>query len=174
MKHTIFVRGVVVFVLAVWLSSANAQKEDENIVFAPKNFADSAQIGLDGSVTISGTLTGEGLSYRNNTYSIACDRGRKECLVSSVHQIGQNQIGRLDSPESYPVKKWSPFEVVATEETSDRSCTRVTITISRKSETALWVQEPINQTLPACLKSETKTYKWTIEDSLGWKKMKGK
>ena len=172
MGHRISVYSVVAVIFAITLSSVNAQKEDEDIVFAEKNFFDSGQI--NGDVAISGTLTGEGLSYRNNTYSVTCYYERRECFISSIEQIGPKLIGRLAYPEIYPITKWNAYEVVATEDASDFRCAKVTITISRKSGTALWVQEPINQTRPACQKSDTKTHKWTIEDSLGGKRMKGK
>jgi hypothetical protein len=36
------------------------------------------------------------------------------------------------------------------------------------------VQQPINQTRPECLKSDTKTHKYTVEDFIGWKRMNRK
>ncbi len=61
-----------------------------------------------------------------------------------------------------------------TEEPGDYSCSKTTITIVRKSQTVLWVQEPNHQAKPACQKSDTKIHKWTIEDSLGWKRINRK
>ena len=44
-----------------------------SIVFAKKNYYETPDL-----VTVSGTLTGEGLGYPNNTYSIACFQDRKD------------------------------------------------------------------------------------------------
>src|SRR5262249_39908598 len=62
--------------------------EDDQIMFAQKSFFDGKQIGgMDGWVAISGTLTGKGLAYPNNTYAISCIKENKACLVSFVEQI---------------------------------------------------------------------------------------
>ncbi len=148
-------------IAALSVNIANAA--DDDIIFAAKNFWDNY-----GAVAISGTLTGDGIAYKNNTHSIWCIEERKECLITSIEQIGDKQIGSLAYPYSIPVMKWTDYEVVAAEDPGLFACSRTTITISRKSQTALWVQEPINQTKPACKKSDTKIYKWTIEDSPGW------
>ena len=142
----------------------------QQIVFAPKAFFDSAQTGPgEGSVYISGTLSGDGVNYKNNTVAITCYKDRMECLTYSVAQIGPNQVGRLDSPASYPVSKWDSYEIVATEPELPMNCRKVTISIVRKSATAVWVEEPINQSSAACKDAETRVLKWTIEDSPGWK-----
>jgi hypothetical protein len=73
--------------LAVLLVQEAAATSDD-IVFAPKNFADQGEF-----VGVSGTLTGADIAYKNNTYAIACIKDRNECLVTSIEQIGPNQIG---------------------------------------------------------------------------------
>jgi hypothetical protein len=142
---------------------------DDDIVFAQKLFTDIPNIG---SVGISGTLTGDGVGYKNNTISISCFKDRGECYVSSVQQIGHNQIGRMQNVDIFPITKWNADEVVAIQDVMD--CTRFTIVLERKSQTALYAREPINQTRPGCLARDKKVYKWTIEDSPGWKEMFGK
>jgi hypothetical protein len=142
---------------------------DDDIVFAPKNFADMGEF-----VGISGTLTGGDIAYKNNTYAIACVKDRKECLVTSIEQIGTNQIGRLQYPYGYPVVSWTPAQIVASEEPSSFGCSRVTITITRKTESALWVEEPVNQSTPQCAKSDGRVRKYTVEQSIGWKRINGK
>ena len=84
---------------------------DDDIIFAPKNFADSG----DQWVGISGTLTGNGVGYKNNTTVVSCEKDRKECFFYSIEQIGHNQIGRLDYPGTYPITTWNAYEVIATE-----------------------------------------------------------
>jgi hypothetical protein len=111
--------------------------QDDQIIFAPKSFYDSKQVGVGGNlgfVSISGTLTGGDLS--NNTYGVSCSKEWKACFVAYVAQIGQNHIGRIQDPYSYPIVKWTEYEVVAQEEPNLLGCFRVTITIDRKSETS--------------------------------------
>ena len=143
------------------------KKNDDSIIFAEKDFADLG----DQMVGISGTLTGQGLGYPNNTFSIVCFKEQRECWIADVQQIGENQIGRMDYAYSIPVKQWSAYEVIAIEDVTGWSCKRITITISRKTQTALWVEEPINQTLPMCKNVDTQIHKYTIEDSPGWKQI---
>jgi hypothetical protein len=160
----------LIAIVILTIGSGNSWGADDDITFAPKNFAD---MGED-SVGISGTLTGDDLAYKNNTRSIFCMKERKECYVSSVEQIGDHQIGRIDYVSIYPITKWTAYEITAAEDASDFGCSRTTFTITRKSQSALWVEEPVNQTRPQCLKSYGKVRKFTIEDSLGWKRMNGK
>ena len=122
---------------------ARKPAEDDQIMFAKKFFFDSKRTGLDvGSVGISGTLTGADLAYPNNTYAVGCTKEYKACFVTSVEQIGHNQIGRIQDPYSYPIVKWDDYEVIAQEESRPIGCYRVTITIDRRSEahccTARW------------------------------------
>src|SRR5215475_6267659 len=116
---------------------------DDDIVFAAKLFID---LPYDGSVAISGTLTGDGVGYKNNTISISCFKDRGECYIASIEQIGHNQMGSMHSVDIFPITKWSADEVVAIQDVMD--CTRLTIVLERKSQTALYAREPINQTRP--------------------------
>jgi hypothetical protein len=43
-----------------------------------------------------------------------------------------------------------------------------------KTQTALWVQEPINTAKPHCQTADSNVRHWTIEESLGWKRIYGK
>jgi hypothetical protein len=149
--------------------------QDDQIIFAPKNFYDSKTVvgGLGGFVSISGTLTGEGGRLGNNTYGVSCSKEWKACFVAYVWQIGHNQIARIED-FSYPIVKWTEYEVVAQEEPSMFGCYRVTMTIDRKREALLWLQEPINQTKPNCKDADTTIRKYSIEDSPRWKQIHGK
>ncbi|MBN8982562.1 MAG: hypothetical protein J0I29_14990 [Rhizobiales bacterium] len=163
-------RLLVIASMLATISIGNSFAADDDIIFAPKNFSDMG----DEALGISGTLIGADLGYKNNTYSIFCIKGRKECYVASIEQIGDHQIGRLDYVSFYPIRKWDALEVIASDDISDFSCSRTTITITRKSQSALWVEEPINQTRPLCQKSAGKVRKFTIEDSPGWKRINSK
>jgi hypothetical protein len=146
----------------------NKAAETDDITFAPKAFFDN-----DASINISGTMTGDSLAYPNNTFSIGCYKDQKLCWITSVEQIGPKQIGRMDAPYNFAVLKWSPYEVVAGDD-GGINCFKTTITISRRSKEALWVEEPINQTQPFCKNAEGRVRKRSIEDSPGWKKILGK
>jgi hypothetical protein len=164
MRRLLIAAGLVLATLG------NAAASDDDIVFAKKNYID---LGGE-SVGMSGTLVGDDLAYKNNTRSIFCMKERKECYATAIEQIGDKQIGRMDYVMIYPITKWTAAEIVAAEELSDFGCSRTTITITRKTESALWVEEPVNQARPQCQKSYGKVRKFTIEDSPGWAKIFGK
>jgi hypothetical protein len=67
--------------------------------------------------------------------------------------------------------KWDDYEVIAQEEPNLFGCLRVTITIDRKTEALLWVEEPIHQTKPSCKNVDSTLRKYSIEDSPGWKRL---
>jgi hypothetical protein len=175
MKWVLFVLGLLIgaagmFAAVTRFAPANAHSpDDDQIVFAAKVFSQGPTW-----VAISGTLTGEHLGYPNNTYSVACYQDINGCIVNSIEQIGHNQIGRLDVPVIYSVVKWNADEVVAESGASEIMCTKLTLTIERKYETLLWVEEPINQSRPMCKHASATVAKYTIEDSPGWKKIFGK
>ena len=173
MRSVLFLVGLVLGFLGgvgtiIYLQQRNKDTGEMSIVFAQKSYYETPAV-----VTVSGTLTGEGLGYPNNTYSIACFQDRKECWMTSVEAIGGLQIGRMDSPYAYDIRKWSPYEVIAGDD-GTFGCFKTTITIDRQSQQVLWVEEPVNQTQVMCAKSENKIRKYTIENSPGWKKIFGK
>jgi hypothetical protein len=182
MKFLIFLGGaffgaVGIIAAAIYFQfprSAAAISEND-IVFSSKGFYDTGGEGRQISlVAIWGTLTGPDMAYPNNHYSIGCYGDTQECLVANVQAIGGLQIGRMDAPARYPIVKFTKAEVVAREETSDFSCTRTTFTIDRTQQIALWVEEAINQTKPACKNTKPGMRKFTIEDSPQWRKIFGK
>jgi hypothetical protein len=118
MRWAFLVCGLVVGALfgaggaLYWLE--NRAVEPPSIMFGRKVFSDSeASIGV-GIVYIAGTITGEGLAYPNNTYAVTCYEDRRECLVSSVHDIGINMIGRLDMPQVIPIVRTHPAKAAET------------------------------------------------------------
>jgi len=141
----------------------------QQIVFAAKAFFDSAKHTGEGSVYVAGTLSGDGVYYKNNTVAITCYKDRMECLSYSVAQIGTSQVSRLEAPTSYPVTNWDAHEIVAAGFADSMNCRKVTITINRKSEITVWAEEPTNQSTASCKDVDTRIRKWTIDDSPGWK-----
>jgi hypothetical protein len=177
-KLAIFICGLLIgavgaFGTTIYLD-AHKSVADDHLIFAPRNFYDSGGSGEFGLVAISGTLTGKGLGYPNNRYAVACYGRHNACFVSYVEQIGREQIGRMPNPADYPITKWNDFEVIAQEEPSLFGCFRVTITIDRKRELLLWLEEPTNQAKPSCKDADTSIRKYSIENSPGWKKVMGK
>lgn len=158
-----------VAVIIVTLSCSPQREREQQIVFDRKAFFDSAQATGDGYVYVAGTLTGEGVPYKNNTTAIVCYKDRMECISYEVKQIGPNQIGRLDSPLAYPITKWDSQEIVAVGPGDAANCRKVTINIVRNTELVTWVEEPINQASAACRNADTRLLKWTIEDSPFWR-----
>jgi len=172
MRSVLFLVGLALGFLGgvgtiIYLQQRNKDTGEMSILFAPKNYYETPAV-----VTVSGTLTGEGVGNPNNTYSIACFQDRKECWMTSVEASGLH-IGRMDSPYAYDIRKWSPYEVIAGDD-GTFGCFKTTITIDRQSQQVLWVEEPVNQTQVMCAKSENKIRKYTIENSPGWKKIFGK
>jgi hypothetical protein len=160
----------IILLRSLWVTSDEPSSE---VIFDNKVFYDTEHTAFsDGVVSISGTLTGEGIGNKNNTVTISCYQDRMECLTYSIAQIGPNQLGKLDVPSIFPITKWDSNEVVAVESGDTVACRKATVSIDRKTETAVWVENPINQTQPACKETHTKIYSWTIEDPPFWKRSK--
>ena len=159
-----------VLLRSLWVTSDEPSSE---VIFDNKVFYDTEQTAFsDGVVSISGTLTGEGVGNKNNTVTITCYQDRMECVTYSIAQIGPSQLGKLDVPSIFPITKWDSNEIVAVESGDTVACRKATVSIERKTETAVWVENPINQTQPACKETHTKIYRWTIEDPPFWKRSK--
>ena len=129
----------------------------------------------DMSLYVFGTLTGDGVPYPNNSMSVTYERAGTtlndwpgKCLVVEVDQIGDNQIGRIDAPQVYPIARLSNYEIVATDDPERLHRCRITIiSINRKTELVTWIEQPNPQADPVdCVNAETKRFKWTIE---GWR-----
>jgi hypothetical protein len=173
-KLTIFILGLVAGAIAAFgtvIYFYTHRPPEDDILFAEKHFNDPNTSEYP-SLYISGTLTGKGVAYPNNTYAVACYGLYKACFVSSVEQIGPKHMGRMDGPWAVPIVKWNDYELVAQDEVPLLSCFRTTITIDRKGKSLLWVDEPVNQTKPICKDSDTNMRKYSIEDAPGWKRMR--
>jgi hypothetical protein len=70
----------------------------------------------------------------------------------------------MDGPIIYPIKRWTDDAEVVAE--SDDLCTRITITLDRRTKTFLWVETPIHQTQIYCKNADNKA---TLETSLYWR-----
>jgi hypothetical protein len=66
--------------MLVWFATialAAAADDEPLIIFNLKNFTDTGNM-----VHVEGTLTGEGIGYKNNRQAVTCYQGRRECLAS--------------------------------------------------------------------------------------------
>jgi hypothetical protein len=154
--------GVLAWLVAPrFVQPAQQVKYDEDIVFPVKVF-----VGTRAYVAAKGTLSADWIAYKNNAYSIVCVPD--ECIVASVNQIGSKQVGSIDGPMTYPVKRWTDEAEVVAE--GDALCARSTITLDRKTQTVLWVETPINQTETYCRQADSNLRKATLETSLYWRK----
>ena len=160
--------GIATVVLAVAISfllfpDKATGKYDETIIFPDKVFVSTKNF-----VAAKGTMTADWVGYKNNTYSILCIP--EECIVASVQQIGHDQVGTIDGPTTYLIKRWTDADDVVAED--DGPCARITITLDRRTQSVLWVETPINQTALACKNADGNVRKATLERSLFWQKTK--
>jgi hypothetical protein len=125
-----------------------------------------------GVVSVSGTLSGKGIGYPNNSVRITCAKEEMYCYSSTIEQIGYNQVSTLAPVSIYRITKWDASEIIANSPDDPTACARVTINLARKSQVVLWEQEPINQSMLFCRRSSTSIYKWTIEDPPYWRAAK--
>lgn len=149
------------FVAPQFLKVGQPERADQDIVFTNKVF-----IGTKAFVAAKGTLSADWIGYKNNTYSFFCHP--EECLVASANQIGAKQVGSIDGPISYSVKRWTDdAEVVAEDQTL---CSRITFTLDRRSQTVFWVETPINQTELNCKYADSNIRKATLEAPPFWRR----
>ena len=93
----------IILLRSLWVTSDEPSSE---VIFDNKVFYDTEQTAFsDGVVSISGTLTGEGVGNKNNTVTITCYQDRMECVTYSIAQIGPSQLGKLDVPSIFPITK---------------------------------------------------------------------
>jgi hypothetical protein len=152
---------VVWFVAPQFLNASHQERSDQDIVFPTKLF-----IGTKAYIAAKGTLSADWMAYKNNTYSILCVP--EECVVASVEQIGPKQVGSINGPVTYTVKHWTQDDDVVAED--DTLCSRITITLDRRTQAVLWVETPINQTALACKNADDNVRKATLEASLFWRR----
>lgn len=169
------IRAIILCTIAGLLAGCSDHQtstvpEDEDIWFTDKHFINEAD-----SVSVAGTLTGQGIVYKNNSYAITCSRRDGVCLLTSVEQIGAKHVSGPDFPYSAAIKKWTDDEVVFEVNPSMMppwGCGKGTVRIDRRTEEVVWVEEPINLFSANCRNADTTIRRFTLEASLGWKRMR--
>jgi len=140
---------------------------NNNIIFGEKFYYENPD---EDAVYVTGTMSGSGIAYPDNTVGLTCYRDRNYCSYTSVYAIGANHIVRIDPPSEYDIVKWDGDEIIAEDQFN---CQKITITIARKARQVAWVGEPINQTEASCVNATAEMVKYTIENSPGWKRIFG-
>jgi hypothetical protein len=137
------------------------------VIFSPMSFSDTGD-----SIHVEGTMTGSGVGYENNRTSLTCYQDSRECWVVHVDSQGM-QVFSIGPPMSLPVRVWTDDQVVANYSLpcgpppADRLKAQWQTT-----ESGTWIIDRTRRTaeviLHECL--SPRTYHWTVEDPLFWKK----
>jgi hypothetical protein len=163
--------------ILVWLAmiAPAVAEEPPQVIFNAKVFADLGDI-----VHVEGTLTGDGIGYKNNRSALTCYRERRECLAIHIDSAGM-QVFSILPPIPFTVRLWTADRIGANfaapcgEKPKSgfpnnpllkhewQTTSSDTWIIDRTRETAELIDHP-------CLGA--KTYQWTIEDPPFWKKAK--
>jgi hypothetical protein len=162
-KHSLLALILVWFAMTAPPSAA----EPPQVIFNLKAFDDFGH-----TVHVEGTLTGDGIGYKNNRSSLTCFQDSRECLAVHIETQGM-QVFSIGMPVTFTVREWTADRIVADfgVPCGDAPSTRVkqewqttqsdTWLIDRTRKTAELIEHP-------CLGA--KTYHWTIEDPEFWKK----
>jgi hypothetical protein len=118
-------------------------------------------------LSITGSLIGDHVGYKYNTWKIICVDGDDICTVADVEEIGHNQLGEIE------VGKWEVTNYNAQTITLDAndptSCGRPIIVINRLAKTVNYTNSPQNQDKEYCKnfnefagRKSQQTYTWQI------------
>ena len=103
-----------------------------------------------GFLSITGSLIGDDVGYKNNTWKIICVDGEETCTVADVEEIGRNQLGEIN------VGKWEVTnynaQTITLDDNDPTSCGHSIIIINRVAKTANYTNSPQNQDKDYCKK----------------------
>jgi hypothetical protein len=143
----------------------------DDIIFDTKSVVLIPHPNNNSILTASGTWTGEGIGYKNNTNRIICYQKDMICTIQSVEQIGEKQISSIAYPTQYSISKWDSDTIISS--IDDKiNCHKSTISILQKIKMIILTDEYFEYDNDQCKSADRKSYKWTLEDSLFWQKMK--
>lgn len=115
-------------------------------------------------VYITGTLIGDDVGYRVNTWNVRCSKTENSCQVADVKEIGRRQLGEITVAD-WPVISWTPTTIVAQDAVlPGASCARNTITINRQTKVVRYMSEPINSDSDFCTKGRKLLGPTSVED----------
>jgi hypothetical protein len=164
--------------MLVWFATialAAAADDEPLIIFNLKNFTD-----IGNMVHVEGTLTGEGIGYKNNRQAVTCYQGRRECLASHIDAEGR-QVFSIGPPVPFTIQLWAADRIVADFAApcgnKPKSGFPDNPLLKEEWQTNLsdtWIIDRTRHTAELidhlCLGA--KTYHWTIEDPPFWRKAK--
>jgi hypothetical protein len=116
-------------------------------------------------VHVEGTLTGDGIGYKNNRAGLACYRDDRECQAVYVNSAGMHVLF-IGPPVPFTVRLWTEDRILADSAApcGGSSCSSISFSawiIDRARHTAELAEHPC---------TGDKTYHYTIEDPPFWKK----
>jgi hypothetical protein len=123
-----------------------AYADPPTVLFEAKVFTD-----IGNAVHVEGTLTGDGLGYKNNRTSLTCYQDTQECISVSVTAGGLRIFGEI-YPIIVRITRWTPEFIEASMPTA---CGTSIWTINRAKKTADLIERDCHN---------GKVYHWTIED----------
>ena len=138
MKHALFlVAGISL------LTGCDGIRKDQPWALPNFQYYDNGSF-----LSITGSLIGDNVGYKNNTWKITCVDGEETCTVADVEEIGRNHLGEIN------VSKWEVTNYNAQTITLDdgdaTSCGHPIIVINRVAKTVNYTNSPQNQDKSWC------------------------
>src|SRR6266404_2194469 len=97
----------LILVSFITTTPAPAADDEPLIIFNLKNFTDTGDM-----VHVEGTLTGDGIGYKNNRSAVTCYQDRRECLAIHIDAEGR-QVFPIGPPLPFTVQLWTADRIVA-------------------------------------------------------------
>lgn len=161
--------------LLIGMTAPAAGDDQPTIIFNMKNFTDTGDM-----VHVEGTLTGDGIGYKNNRSALTCYHDTEECISTHIDVQG-NQVFSIGPPVTFTVRLWTEDRIVAdfavfcgTKPKSGFPDDPLLKEKWNSNASDTWIIDRTRQTAELsdhpCLGA--KTYHWTIEDPPFWRKNK--
>lgn len=147
--------------LSIALAACSKAPPDDRPWSLPSwDFQDNRSLGV---VSVTGTLKGDQVGYKVNTWDIRCMQAEKTCHVANVSEIGRDQLGAITAFD-WPILTWTEQVIVATDSTLDTGeCSQATITINRVARTVNYDSKPLHPEKDYCKRfSMPQEYHWSI------------
>ena len=163
-------RSYLALILTGLIISLSAEASDSpQVIFNMMLFSDTSD-----SVHVEGTVTGDGVGYKNNRSSLTCYRDTQTCLSVHVDSLGL-QIFSIGPPTEIPIQVWTSDRIVADLSLPCGPPPAQDLKAQwQTTASTSWLidrhRHSAEVVVHECL--TPKTYHWTIEDPPFWKKAK--
>ena len=142
---------IIVAIVSLAATSMAAADEPQEVIFAAKTFGDFGNV-----VHVEGTLTGDGIGYKNNHTVLTCYQEKRECSAIQIDSKGL-QVFSVNLPLPYAIRVWTAERIMAD---GQLPCGGFeSWIVDRTRQTAELIEHPC---------SDSHTYHWTIEDPPFW------